>query len=234
MSEPKYANDIAKAQIRSFLEETIDNAGLDLDVDVMEAGAERHSDFENPELVINFAGPDVGMLLEHKAELLLALEHLTMEVLRMPAEDHSLICFDANDYRRLRIEELRMSAQMAVERVRKTRAPFLFAAMNSRERRILHLALRSETDLRSESVGTGGFRQVCLLPADAPLPPSPPAPAHRPHARGFAAMTSPNWRPDPEESGDRGGRGRFGDRRGGDRRGGGGGRGRGGDRGPRR
>ncbi|MBY0375351.1 MAG: hypothetical protein K2Q23_15260 [Bryobacteraceae bacterium] len=228
MSEPKYANDIAKAQIASFLEETIDNAGLDLDVDVAEAGAERHSDFENPELVINFSGPDVGMLLEHKAELLLALEHLTMEVLRMPAEDHSLICFDANDYRRIRIEELRMSASTAAERVRKTHAPFLFAPMNSRERRILHLALRAETDLRSESVGAGGFRQVCLLPADAPLPPAPAPPAHRPHSRGFAAMTSPNWRPDPEESGDRG-RGRFGDRRGG-----GGGRGGDRDRGPRR
>ena len=33
-----------------------------------------------------------------------------MEAMRMPPEDHSLISFDANDYRLLRMEELRMSA----------------------------------------------------------------------------------------------------------------------------
>ena len=34
-----------------------------------------------------------------RAELLLALEQLTMEALGMPAEEHSRVCFDANDYR---------------------------------------------------------------------------------------------------------------------------------------
>ena len=100
MPDKKYANDTARAQIQSFLEETIDNMDLDIDPHVHEAHPDRHHDFENPELVVNFTGPDVGMLLEHKAELLLALEHLTMEMLRMPPEDHSLICFDANDWRR--------------------------------------------------------------------------------------------------------------------------------------
>jgi len=47
--------------------------------------------------------------LPNRAELLLALEHVTMEMLRMPSEDHSRISFDANDYRLLRIEELRLS-----------------------------------------------------------------------------------------------------------------------------
>ena len=53
--------------------------------------------------------------------------------------------------------------------------------MSSRERRIIHLSLRNETDIRSESTGTGPFRQVVVLPIDMPLPepirpprPSPP------------------------------------------------------------
>ena len=52
----------------------------------------------------------MDLLLSNRAELLLALEHVTMEMLRMPSEDHSRISFDANDYRLLRIEELRLSA----------------------------------------------------------------------------------------------------------------------------
>ena len=60
--------------------------------------------------MVKFTGPDVDLLLSNRAELLLALEHVTMEMLRMPSEDHSRISFDANDYRLLRIEELRLSA----------------------------------------------------------------------------------------------------------------------------
>ena len=67
--------------------------------------------------MVRFSGPDVDLLLANKAELLLALEQLTMEAIGMAPEEHSRICFDANDRRILRIEELRMSAQAAAERV---------------------------------------------------------------------------------------------------------------------
>src|SRR5262245_65062223 len=109
--------------------------------------------------------------------MLLALEHLTMEMLRMPSEDHSKLAFDANDYRLLRIEELRMSAVAAAEKVKRTGVPFRFSPMNSRERRVIHLALRGETTLRSESIGSGPARQVVVYPAGmASLPelPNPP------------------------------------------------------------
>ena len=90
------------------------------------------------------------------------------------------MCFDANDYRMLRIEELRLSAVTAAERVKQTRRPFHFNPMNSRERRIIHLSLRNETEIRSESTGTGPFRQVVVLPIGMPIPepirpPTPPA-----------------------------------------------------------
>ena len=234
MSEKKYANDTAREQILAFLDQTVDNMGLDLDADFADPDQSIQY-FENPELVVDFIGDDAEMLLENKAELLLALEHLTMEMLRVPPEDHSLICFDTNDYRRLRIEELRMSAASAAERVKKSGQPFLFSSMNSRERRILHLALREETELRSESIGVGALRQVVVLPKDAPLPAAPPAPAFRPPPiRGFAATATPGWKPEPlAEARDDRGRGGFRGGRDGGRdggRGGGGGGFRGGGR----
>lgn len=234
MSEKKYANDTAREQILAFLDQTVDNMGLDLDADFADPDQSIQY-FENPELVVDFIGDDAEMLLENKAELLLALEHLTMEMLRVPPEDHSLICFDTSDYRRLRIEELRMSAAAAADRVKKSGQPFLFSSMNSRERRILHLALREETTLRSESVGVGSQRQVVVLPLDAPLPVAPPPPPFRPPpVRGFAATATPGWKPEPpaEDRGDRG-RGGFRGGRDGGRdggRGGGGGGFRGGGR----
>ena len=85
----------------------------------------------------------MDLLLSNRAELLLSLEHVTMEMLRMPSEDHSRISFDANDYRLLRIEELRLSAAAAADRVKRTGTYFVFNPMNSRERRVIHLALRN-------------------------------------------------------------------------------------------
>jgi spoIIIJ-associated protein len=128
--------------------------GLDVEFEILE-GQHLHPDLEDPDLLVKFSGPDVDLLLANKAELLLALEFLTMEALRMPPEHHSLLCFDSNDYRTLRIEELRLSAVTAAESVKKTRRPFHFNPMSSRERRIIHLSLRNETDIRSESTGTG-------------------------------------------------------------------------------
>jgi spoIIIJ-associated protein len=169
VDENKYTVSSTGPRIEEFLDNTLDNMGIDLDFEIID-GQHTHPDLEDPDLLVKFSGPDVDLLLGNKGELLLALEVLTMEALRMPPEHHSRLCFDANDYRLLRIEELRLSAITAAEKVKQTRRPFHFNPMNSRERRIIHLSLRNETDIRSESTGTGPFRQVVVLPIDMPLP----------------------------------------------------------------
>jgi spoIIIJ-associated protein len=123
----------------------------------------------------------------------------------------------------LRMEELRMSALAAADKVKKTHAPFFFNPMSSRERRVIHLALRDEKELRSESLGVGATRAVVVVPADMPTPPAPPA-APRPFQGGR-----------PPGPGGRGGfdRGGGGQRGGPPGHGGGGHRGAGGNRPPR-
>ena len=167
MSKPKYTIDSIGESIEGFLKPVLKLARLRVTPEVSEPEA-RFPDFENPEVAVNFTGPDVDLLLENKGELLLALEHLTMESLRMHPQDHSLLVFDANDYRMLRIEELRLSALTAAEKVKTSHRPFRFNPMTSRERRILHLALRAEPEVRSESAGMGPHRGVVVYPADMP------------------------------------------------------------------
>lgn len=186
MDEKKYTVASIGPRIENFLRKVLLNAGFDVVFEITE-GLHVHPGFEDPEVVVKFRGRDVELLLENRAELLLALEHITMEVLAVPAEDHSKVCFDANDYRVLRIEELRLSAMTAAEKVKKTLTPFHFNPMSSRERRIIHLSLRGETAIRSESTGTGPYRQVVILPIGMPVPeairpprPRPEAPSRRP------------------------------------------------------
>jgi spoIIIJ-associated protein len=175
--ENKYTIADVGPRIEQFLGPVMRITSFDLNWEI-EQGQHLHPDFEDPEVVVKFSGPDVDLLLANKAELMLALEHLTMEVLRMPAEHHSRLCFDANDYRVLRIEELRLSAATAAEKVKQSRRPFHFNPMNSRERRIIHLSLRNETDVRSESTGTGPIRQVVIVPSEMQTVPEPIRPPH--------------------------------------------------------
>ncbi len=183
MSEKNYTKAVAGPRIEAFLKSVLAKAGLRVTFQILD-GETRHPDFENPDLVVKFSGPDVDLLLENKAEVLLALEQLTMEMLRMAPEDHSRLCFDANDYRMLRIEELRLSAMTAAEKVKRTGVPFRFNPMNSRERRIIHLALRDQPAVRSESAGIGPGRQVVIYPAGMPSQPPPAQAAAAPQRRG--------------------------------------------------
>src|SRR6476620_9610094 len=163
-----------------FLRPLLKRAGFGLDYEMVE-GETVHPEYESPEVTVQFKGGDVDLLLANRAELLLALEQVTMEALRMPSEDHWRISFDANDYRMLRIEELRLSASAAAEKVKRTGSPFFFNPMNSRERRVIHMALRGETELRSESAGAGPARHVVVYPAGmASLPEPPPSFGMRP------------------------------------------------------
>jgi spoIIIJ-associated protein len=177
----KYTVEEHGPRIREFLEPVLEAAHLELKFDVL-PGRTLHPEIEDPHLMVQFSGQDVDLLLANKAELMLALEHLTLEILDVPSDEHALICFDANDYRVMRIEELRMTAQTAAERVIKTGDHFQFNPMTSRERRIIHLALRNEPRVKSESFGTGPVRQVVIYRADLPAPTNIVLkPAPRPH-----------------------------------------------------
>jgi spoIIIJ-associated protein len=197
----RYSVNETGPRIEQFLSQTIAAAGFRLNFR-LEPGDNSRPDFENPDLVVKFHGDDVDLLLANRAELLLALELVTQEMLRMHSDDHSRISFDANDYRALRIEELRVSALAAAEKVKHTGTYFRFNPMNSRERRVLHIALRNEHAVRSESVGAGPQRGVVIYPASmASIPDLPPLPA--PH------HGPPGGRPEGRDRDRRGG----GDRR---------------------
>jgi len=119
MSEEKtiYNIDTAGEKIESFLDAVLDTMDLDVTYEFFD-GADTKAYFEGPSLVVKFEGAEIEHLLANKGEALLALEQLTQEALRMAPDEHAKICFDANDFRLLRQEELRLSSLTVAEQVR--------------------------------------------------------------------------------------------------------------------
>jgi spoIIIJ-associated protein len=157
----------AANKINEFLTGVVTQGGLHLKYRItVDPPLPDERDWERPEILVEFAGPDSTLLLERGGELLRAVELLAIEMLRLPGNEHEKICFDCMNQRKLRLEELRMAAGVAAERVRQTGAPYEFAPMSSRERRIVHLALRDHADLHTESQGEGGRRCLVVYPKD--------------------------------------------------------------------
>jgi spoIIIJ-associated protein len=155
----------AANRINEFLKAVVTNGGLHLKYRII-VDPPAISEWEKPEVFVDFSGPDSALLLDRGGELLRALELLAFEILRVPSGEHEKVVFDCKNQRTLRLQELRTVANAAAEKVRESGTPYHFAPMSSRERRMVHLALRDQTDLRTESDGEGRDRCVVLYPAD--------------------------------------------------------------------
>jgi len=138
-------------------------------------GARDPQGLEARVIYVELGGPDVPVLTQHNGELLRALETLAAQMLRLDQREHDLISFDAGNFKALRAEELRMSAETAAEKVRKTGVPYAFPPMNSRERRLLHMAFKEMEGVETASSGEGPDRFLAVYPAGKThLPVNPP------------------------------------------------------------
>ena len=157
----------AAAEIRRCLDTILRGAHFHLNYRVDIAPTLGAEDLETAEIAVNFDGPDKPLLLERNGDLLKALEHIAVRWLRLEPQLHNRVRFDCGNFRASRIAELRLSAEVAAERVRQNREAFRFQPMAARDRRIIHLALKDQPGVRTGSEGEGDMRQVVIFPADA-------------------------------------------------------------------
>lgn len=155
----------AAEALREFLQAMVRASGLELKVSVRAAEGAEGTEEGEAEVFADLDGRDKEILTARGGEVLKALEHLAFRALRLEPTFHEKIHLDCGGYRALRFEELRMTARVAAERVQTSRQAFTLNPMSSRERRIVHLALKDVPGVRTESVGTGEERQVVIHPA---------------------------------------------------------------------
>lgn len=138
-------------QAQDFLNAIMEGAGLELraQVDEKESGC-----------FLNIEGADASLLLNEGGELLEALQHILNQVfVRVLPKEERIIC-DVENFRATREAELRAMARHAAQHVRSTGIAFTFGPMNPNERRVIHMALATEEDLYTESVGEGNARRL--------------------------------------------------------------------------
>jgi spoIIIJ-associated protein len=110
--------------------------------------------------LLEIEGADAAFLLNEGGELLEAFQHLLNQSFGRELPKGERIVCDVENFRATREAELRAMARHAAQRVRANGAAFTFGPMNSNERRVIHLALSTEEDLYTESVGEGNARRL--------------------------------------------------------------------------
>src|ERR1039458_9336119 len=133
------------------------------------------------QISIELAGPDVPLVIQHNGELLRALETLAAQMMRLDHHEHHLVSFDAANFKALHAQELQLAAETAAEKVRQSGMPYSFPPMNSRDRRLMHMACKGLQGVESASVGEGTDRFLVIFPegkTDLPV-----APQVRPQSR---------------------------------------------------
>jgi spoIIIJ-associated protein len=141
-------------------------------------GAQDPEGVEGRQIYVELAGPDVLLVTQNNGELLRALETIAGQMLRLDQREGDLVSFDADNFKALRAAELRLQAETAADKVIRTGVPYAFPPMNSRERRLMHMAFRDIEGVETASSGEGQDRFLAVypegktnLPVAAPLRP---------------------------------------------------------------
>jgi spoIIIJ-associated protein len=138
-------------------------------------GARDPEGLEARQIYVELGGPDVPLVIQHNGELLRALETIAAQILRLDQREQDAVSFDAANFKALRAQELRLTAETAAEKVRKSGVPYSFPPMNSRERRLLHMACRDLPGVETASMGEGPNRFLVVYPeGKTDLPVAPP------------------------------------------------------------
>ncbi|MBC7315541.1 MAG: single-stranded DNA-binding protein, partial [Chloroflexi bacterium] len=77
------------------------------------------------------------------------------------------IVVDVEGYKAKRVQALQALARRMADQVRQTRQMVVLEPMPAHERRIVHLALRDDPDVYTESTGEGENRKVQIIPKSA-------------------------------------------------------------------
>lgn len=119
---------------------------------------------ERPTLWISISGRDADSLVGPQGRNLRALQYLFRTLLYRQVDGDYNVVVDADGFYRRRRQSLealaRKKAEQAVASGRRVR----LRAMPADERRIIHIALRDDARVETESVGRGRDRAVTIIP----------------------------------------------------------------------
>jgi spoIIIJ-associated protein len=102
----------------------------------------------------NLTGPD-GKVLD-------SLQYLLRKIVSRKVPERLRISINVGDFREKRLEELKIKAVEMAAQVKEDGKTQVLPALNPGERRVIHMILQEDKEIRSRSVGDGLFKKILI------------------------------------------------------------------------
>jgi spoIIIJ-associated protein len=113
-------------------------------------------------LKILIEGDNLGYLIGYRGKNLNALQFLFGQILSQEINELIKVQIDVNDYRQRRKEYLKSLAYRAVKEAKESGQDTELPPLSPFERRIVHMTLKDEEGIKTESEGVGEDRHIVI------------------------------------------------------------------------
>lgn len=114
--------------------------------------------------LIEVKANEPGILIGKKGQTLEAIQYLIDKVVNKQCGKGNRIIIDVEGYVETRKAELKDLASRLAKKASKTGKPSTMSRMNAHDRRVVHITLKNNRSVRTQSVGEGYYRKLIIFP----------------------------------------------------------------------
>jgi spoIIIJ-associated protein len=117
-------------------------------------------------ILVDVRGEDLSILIGRRAETLNALQYISSLIVSKELGKPLSLVIDVEGYRARREGQIRQLARRMADQAIKTGRRQVLEPMPANERRIIHIELRDNENVETESIGEEPRRKVTILPKE--------------------------------------------------------------------
>lgn len=152
---------------RSILEDLLKRMEIEAFVTPVVQTVEGPEGEPEQNLTLHIEGVDeetTGLMIGRRGETLRSIQYLLNLLIHRQGGRWPQVVIDIGQYRQRRQDSLEGLALRMAERVRQSGRPMPLEPMSSFERRVIHMVLRNDPSVYTESSGEGEHRKIVIFP----------------------------------------------------------------------
>jgi spoIIIJ-associated protein len=119
---------------------------------------------QKDKLYFTITGGDSGVLIGKRGQTLEAIQYLLEKMINKKSNNRIRVVVDVEGYLEKRKNNLQQMASRMAEKAKRSKKPVTIGQMNAHDRRIVHIHLKDEKGVRTQSIGDGYFRKLMIFP----------------------------------------------------------------------
>jgi spoIIIJ-associated protein len=133
-------------------------------VDYITDDAQISIDQDAERTIYNIKGGNAAVLIGKRGQTLEAIQYLLEKIINKKNGGRVRVLVDVEGYLDTRKDNLEKLAVRLAEKAARVGKPMTIGQMNAHDRRIVHLHLKENSEVRTQSIGEGYYRKLMIFP----------------------------------------------------------------------